>query len=52
MEEIRHRLKAMLTWSYRIGSDEIAEINEIIKLIDKLDEENRIHKTFKRINNK
>ena len=28
-------LKAMLDWSDRIGSDEISEIQEIIKLLNK-----------------
>lgn len=35
MKEIRNRLKNMLSWSDRIGSDEIYEIKEILKLIDK-----------------
>lgn len=35
MTEVQKRLKAMLQWSDRIGSDEIAEIHEIIALIQK-----------------
>ena len=33
MEEARKRLKDMLSWSDRLGSDEISEIQEIIKLL-------------------
>lgn len=32
MNEIKQRLEAMLEWSDRIGSDEIAEIEELIEL--------------------
>ena len=35
MEEAIKRLKEMLSWSDRLGSDEIYEINEIIKLLKK-----------------
>ena len=33
MEEAINKLKAILQWSDRIGSDEIHEIKEIIKLV-------------------
>lgn len=33
MSEAEKRLKDMLKWSDRLGSDEIYEINEIIKLV-------------------
>lgn len=33
MEEAISRLKNMLTWSDRLGSDEILEIGEIITLL-------------------
>lgn len=33
MIELEKRLKNMLLWSDRLGSDEIYEIKEIIKLI-------------------
>ena len=33
MIELENRLKNMLLWSDRLGSDEIYEIKEIIKLI-------------------
>ena len=33
MEEAINRLKAMLGWSDRIGSDEIGEIGEIISIL-------------------
>jgi hypothetical protein len=32
MNEIKQRLEAILEWSDRLGSDEIAEIEEIIEL--------------------
>ena len=35
MTEVQNRLKAILQWSDRIGSDEICEIHEIIALIEK-----------------
>lgn len=35
MSEAINRLKAMLQWSDRIGSDEIVEIREIIKMLEK-----------------
>lgn len=35
MEEAINRLKSMKSWSDRIGSDEIHEINEIINLLEK-----------------
>jgi len=35
MIEVINRLKAMKQWSDRIGSDEIAEINEMISLLEK-----------------
>ncbi len=34
-KEAIKRLKEMLEWSDRIGSDEICEIGEIIKLLEK-----------------
>ena len=34
MKEAVERLKNMLAWSDRIGSDEIDEINEIIKIFE------------------
>ena len=34
MKEAIKRLKEMLRWSDRIGSDEIFEIQEIIKIMD------------------
>ena len=39
MEEAIKRLKEMLNWSDRLGSDEIFEIQQIIKM---LQEENEI----------
>ena len=39
MEEAIKRLKEMLNWSDRLGSDEIFEIRQIIKM---LQEENEI----------
>ena len=38
MKEAIKRLKEMLRWSDRIGSDEIFEIQEIIKLLQKENE--------------
>ena len=38
MEEAIKRLKEMLRWSDRIGSDEIFEIQEIIKILEQLNE--------------
>ena len=38
MKEAIKRLKEMLRWSDRIGSDEIFEIQEIIKLLEKENE--------------
>ena len=38
MEEAIKRLKEMLRWSDRIGSDEIFEIQQIIKLLEKENE--------------
>lgn len=35
MQEAIKRLKELLKWSDRIGSDEIDEINQIIKLLEK-----------------
>lgn len=35
MKEAINRLKAMLQWSDRIGSDEIVEIREIIEMLEK-----------------
>ena len=35
MKEAIKRLKEMLRWSDRIGSDEIFEIQQIIKLLQK-----------------
>jgi len=34
MEEAINRLKNMLNWSDRLGSDEIAEIKEIISVLE------------------
>ena len=33
MTEVEKRLRNMLNWSDRLGSDEIHEIKEIIKLV-------------------
>ena len=38
MKEAIKRLKEMLRWSDRIGSDEIFEIQQIIKLLEKENE--------------
>ena len=38
MEEAIKRLKEMLNWSDRIGSDEIFEIQEIIKILEQSNE--------------
>ena len=38
MREAIKRLKEMLRWSDRIGSDEICEIQQIIKLLEKENE--------------
>ena len=38
MEEAIKRLKEMLIWSDRLGSDEIFEIQQIIKLLEKENE--------------
>ena len=38
MKEAIKRLKEMLRWSDRIGSDEIFEIQQIIKLLQKENE--------------
>lgn len=35
MQEAVSRLKAMLSWSDRLGSDEKAEISEVIALLNK-----------------
>ena len=35
MEEILKRLKDLKSWSDRLGSDELNEINNIIFLVDK-----------------
>ena len=34
MKEVIDRLKLMLQWSDRIGSDEINEIEELIKILE------------------
>ena len=34
MKEVLDRLKLMLQWSDRLGSDEIFEIKEIIKILE------------------
>ena len=34
MIEIVNRLKAMIKWSDRLGSDELVEIREIINLLE------------------
>lgn len=36
MKEIITRLKSMLKWSDRIGSDEIVEINEVITSLENI----------------
>ena len=38
MEEAIKRLKKMLRWSDRIGSDEIFEIQQIIKVLEQENE--------------
>ena len=38
MEETIKRLKEMLNWSDRLGSDEIFEIQQIIKVLQKENE--------------
>ena len=38
MEEAIKRLKEMLRWSDRIGSDEIFEIQQIIKVLEQENE--------------
>ena len=38
MKEAINRLKGMLRWSDRIGSDEIFEIQEIIKILEQSNE--------------
>ena len=38
MEEAIKRLKEMLNWSDRLGSDEISEIQEIIKILERSNE--------------
>ena len=38
MKEAIKRLKEMLRWSDRIGSDEISEIQEIIKILEQSNE--------------
>ena len=38
MEEAIKRLKEMLRWSDRIGSDEIFEIQQIIKILEEENE--------------
>ena len=38
MEEAIKRLKEMLSWSDRLGSDEIFEIRQIIKVLQKENE--------------
>ena len=38
MKEAIKRLKQLLNWSDRIGSDEIFEIQEIIKVLEKENE--------------
>ena len=38
MKEAINRLKGMLRWSDRIGSDEILEIQEIIKILEQSNE--------------
>ena len=35
MNEAKKRLEAMLMWSDRLGSDEIHEVQEIIKILEK-----------------
>ena len=34
MDTAIHMLKSLLSWSDRIGSDEIAEIREIIEILE------------------
>ena len=38
MKEAIKRLKEMLRWSDRLGSDEISEIQEIIKILEQSNE--------------
>ena len=38
MEEAIKRLKEMLNWSDRLGSDEIFEIQQIIKILEEENE--------------
>ena len=38
MEEALKRLKEMLNWSDRLGSDEIFEIQQIIKILEEENE--------------
>ena len=38
MKEAIKRLKKMLLWSDRIGSDEIFEIRQIVKILEKENE--------------
>lgn len=38
MKEAIKRLKEMLNWSDRLGSDEISEIQEIIKILEQSNE--------------
>ena len=38
MKEVIKRLKEMLNWSDRLGSDEISEIQEIIKILEQSNE--------------
>ena len=38
MKEAIKRLKEMLNWSDRLGSDEIFEIQEIIKILEQSNE--------------
>lgn len=46
MIEVINRLKAMKQWSDRIGSDEIAEINEMIAILEKEEQSLKDYKAF------
>ena len=41
MKEAINRLKGMLQWSDRIGSDEIVEIREILEILEKEEDDKK-----------
>lgn len=47
MSDVKKRLKDLLGWSDRIGSDERHEINVCIKLLEK--EENKYKKAYEEV---